>query len=271
MSVLMAIGGNMQLNGPIAWDFYQRCGGADARLVIIPAASSRINGGSEYLQAFKDLGLHEPPVLLPVRERLDSFNNGNLLPIQQASGIFFTGGNQLRLMTVLAGTPMMDCLFEAFQRGTIVAGTSAGAAVMGRVMISSGKTGSGARSGTAQFAEGLGFADNVLFDQHFYQRNRIGRLVYAITIHPQLLGIGIDEDTAALIEDERLTVIGKRVVTIIDGADIMESNIDQVSNGAWFGVSSLRLHQLTAGCEFNLKTRKALIKRNPLQNDRDNK
>ena len=134
-------------------------------------------------------------------------------------------------------------------------------------MITGGKTSTGARFGTAQFGAGLGFYENLLFDQHFYQRNRIGRLIYAVTLHPHLLGVGLDEDTAAILVDDRMTVIGKRVVTIIDGQDIMETNIDQVNSGAWFGVSQLRLHQLTDGCQFDINTRIATIQRQPLQPD----
>ncbi len=267
MTVLMAIGGNMRLDGEIAREFVRRSGGSDARLVVIPAASSRSNGGTEFIQVWHDMGLKVPPVMLPVHERADSFETQHIGTIQQATGIFFTGGNQLRLTTVLAGTPLQEAILDVFRQGTVVAGTSAGAGVMGRIMISGGKTSTGARFGTAQFAEGLGFYESLLFDQHFYQRNRIGRLIYAVTLHPHLLGVGLDEDTAAILVDGRMTVIGKRVVTIIDGQDIMETNIDQVKIGAWFGVSRLRLHQLTDGCQFDIASRVATIQRLPLQPD----
>jgi cyanophycinase len=267
MTVLMAIGGNMRLDGEIVREFFRRSGGSDARLVIIPSASSRLNGGAEFIQTWQDMGLNTPPLILPVHERVHSFESQHIAAIQQASGIFFTGGNQLRLTTVLAGTPLQKAIADVFRQGTVVAGTSAGAAVMGRIMISGGKTSTGARFGTAQFAEGFGFYENLLFDQHFYQRNRIGRLIYAVTLHPHLIGVGLDEDTAALLVDGCMTVIGKRVVTIIDGQDIMETNIDQVSSGAWFGVSQLRLHQLTEGCQFDIATRVASIHRQPLQPD----
>ncbi len=264
MAVLMAIGGNMRLDGEIAKEFFRLCGGADAHLVVIPAATSRLNGGTEFIQAWQELGINDPPTILPVHERLQSFEDENIQAVKRASGIFFTGGNQLRLTTVLAGTPLLKAILEVFQQGTVVAGTSAGAAVMGRMMISGGKTSTGARFGTAQFAEGLGFYESILFDQHFYQRNRIGRLIYAVTLHPHLLGVGLDENTAVILVNDRMTVIGKRAVTIIDGQDILETNIDQVSSGAWFGVSQLRLHQLTDGCQFDIRTRTAMIQRQPL-------
>lgn len=267
MTVLMAIGGNLQLNGSIMASFVQRSGGAEARLVIFPTASARQSGGTEYLNALQELGLKYPPIILPVRERMQAFDTNHLDPLKQASGIFFTGGDQLRLTTVLAGTPLLEGVRAAFRGGAVVAGTSAGAAMMGRMMISGGRSGSGARSGAAQFTEALGFIDNILFDQHFHQRNRIGRLIYAISIHPHLLGIGLDEDTATVIEDDHLTVIGNRTVTILDGREITESNVDQVSNGAWVSVSCLRLHQLTQGCQFDLNKRTATIYRKPLQPD----
>ncbi len=267
MTVLMAVGGNMRLNGEIAREFLRRSGGPEARLVVIPAASSRLNGGLEFIEAWQEIGLNNQPVILPVHERVQSFDARHIDAIREATGIFFIGGNQLRLTTVLAGTPLQKAILEAFRQGTVVAGTSAGAAVMGRMMISIGKTSTGARFGTAQFAEGLGFYESLLFDQHFYQRNRIGRLIYAVTLHPHILGVGLDEDTAAILEKDRMTVIGKRAVTIIDGQDIVETNIDQVSSGAWFGVSRLRLHQLTDGCQFDITTRLATIQRQPLQAD----
>lgn len=265
MSVLMAIGGNMRLDGSISHEFFERCGGPEARLVILPTASSRQDGGKEFADAWQAMGVRCAPVVLPIRDRGQAFQPDHFHALRQASGIFFTGGNQLRLSTVLSGSPLLLEIRAAFQAGVVLAGTSAGAAVMGRIMISGGTMSSGARFGSAHFAEGFGFYEDLLFDQHFYQRHRMGRLIYGITLHPRLLGVGLDEDTGTILSDQKLTVIGKRAVTIIDGQGIVETNIDQVSSGNWFSVSGLRVHQLTNGCQFDLQTRSATIFRQPMQ------
>ncbi len=149
----------------------------------------------------------------------------------------------------------------------VVAGTSAGAAAFGKVMIFKGRSGPAARAGTAQFGEGFGFVDQVIFDQHFHQRNRLGRLIFGVTVHPGSIGVGIDENTAVVIEGDVFTVIGKNAVTVIDGRTITESNIDQVKNGDLYAVSHLRLTQLTAGSRYDLASRSAMIQRTPLQSE----
>jgi len=267
MTVLMAIGGNMQLTGRIMQEFYQRSGGAQARVIIFPTASSRISGGEEYHNALQELGICVPPEILPVRERSQAYAAALQEQVKNASGIFFTGGDQVRLTMVLAGTPLLAAVWTAFERGVVVAGTSAGAAMMGQMMITGGRSGGGARGGSARLAEGFGFIRQVLIDQHFHQRNRLGRLMYAIALQPHLLGVGVDEDTAAVFENDEFQVIGTHAVSVLDGQDILESNIDQAATGKWLSISALRFHQLAPGCHFNLNTRTAVINRSPLEAD----
>lgn len=267
MKQCIAIGGNVQLDGPIITEFFRRSGSGDGHIVILPTASARNEGGIEFQRRFCDLGLQKTALILPVRDRAAALQAQNVDLLRAATGIFFIGGDQLRLATVLAGTPVLSAILERYQQGVVVAGTSAGAAVMGKLMIIRGRSGSAARSGSAHFAEGFGFIEQVLIDQHFHQKNRLGRLLYTITIHPGWLGVGIDENTAAVFEDDQLTVLGKNSVTIIDGQSIQESNIDQVNAGELFSVSDLRLTQLTTGSQYFLKRRAALVQREPYDTD----
>jgi cyanophycinase len=267
MTVLIAIGGNLKMDGSIMDQILQRSGGENARLVVFPTASNRLNGGEEYIEAWQKMRLGTSAVLLPVRERAQAFESQYIDAVQNATCIFFAGGDQIRITTVFAGTPLVEAVRNVYERGTVVVGTSAGAAMLGRVMITGGRSGSGARAGMAQFAEGLDFEKRILFDQHFHQRSRIGRFMFALAIHPHLIGVGIDEDTAAIISGDCLEVIGSQTVTILDGQGLRESNIDQISGTDWLSFSHLRIHQLTTGCRFDLQTRTAQIYRKPLLNE----
>ena len=166
----------------------------------------------------------------------------------------------MRLPSVIGGTPLEVALLDAYKRGVIIGGTSAGAAVMSKVMIAYGKGGPTPREHIAQFAPGLGLTDKIVFDQHFRQRDRLGRLLYLIVAHPGLLGVGIDENTAAIVEDERLiTVIGAGAVTIVDGNEIESTNVAEIGKGGAVAVSNVRIHILTTGCSFDVNTYKSNI------------
>jgi cyanophycinase len=256
----MAIGGAVNLDQPeILRAFYTRAGGPQSRLVILPVASALPETGRQYARFFQDLGLSVPPTILDPAERREAFNPGMLGPLRQASGIFFAGGVQARITSILGGTPVEAELHAAFRRGAVVAGTSAGAAVLSAVMLVFGKRGSTPKQSIAQLAPGLGFTDRVIFDQHFRQRDRLGRLLFAVAHHPGVLGVGIDENTAALIEGDILRVIGKNAVTIIDGAGLQVTNIAEVSGTRPVAMSGVCLHILTQGCSYHLVQRSALI------------
>ena len=166
----------------------------------------------------------------------------------------------MRLPVLIGGTLLEAAILDAYRRGVIIAGTSAGAAVMPKVMIAYGKGGPTPREGIAQFAPGLGLTDKIVFDQHFRQKDRLGRLLYLVASHPGLLGVGIDENTAAIVEDESfVTVSGSGAVTIVDGSEIESTNVAEVENGGAVAVSNIRIHILTSGCSFDANTRKANI------------
>lgn len=260
MTILMPIGGNENHKKPVVLqEFIRRAGGENADIVIFPQPSILKNTGAEYARLFLDLGARTTRIL-EFRTRAESSADDFLKAVASASGIFISGGTQMRLPATIGGTPLEAAMLDAYDHGVIIAGTSAGAAVMPKVMIAYGKGGATPREGMAQFAPGLGLTEKIVFDQHFRQRDRLGRLLYLIAAHPGLLGVGIDENTAAIVEDESsITVVGTGAVTIVDGSEIESTNVAEIENGGAVAVSGVRIHVLTSGCSFDVITRKAKI------------
>ncbi|NTU75887.1 MAG: cyanophycinase [Anaerolineaceae bacterium] len=256
---IIAIGGNVDLHGAVMQEFYRRSGGQNGHFVILPTASALIDTGDTQATALEELGASQKPTVLPIRQRLQADNPEYLSAVQNATGIFLCGGDQLRLTTVLGGTQLHSALLKAAQNGCIIAGTSAGAAAFSHVMISRGHNGQAARNGIAQFSSGLGFENRIIFDQHFNQRNRMGRLIYAITTNPSLLGVGIDENTAALIENNIVEIYGQNAVTVVDGHRLSNSNIADLNHRDYLAVSGMTLHVLTRGCRYLIDQRTAEI------------
>jgi cyanophycinase len=263
MTTLMAIGGALDFEDPrIFQEFIQRAGGKEARIVVLPQASSLPETGREYGQVFKKLGIENKPVSLEFRDRSQADRKQHLDWLRQATGIFVAGGTQMRLTSLLGGTRFEEELLAAYRRGAVIAGTSAGTAVQSKLMIAYGRSGPTPREGIARFAAGFGFTDRIVFDQHFRQRDRLGRLVYAISMQPGALGVGVDENTAAIVEDDRkITVCGRNAITIVDGKDMKATNVPEITNSRPVAVSGLVIHVLTEGCSFDLKTRTAAIPR----------
>jgi cyanophycinase len=267
MTTLMAIGGAVHFEeSRIFQEFIKRSGGADARIVVLPQASSLPETGQEYSRVFKKLGVKSKPVSLEFRERAKADQKRHLELLRQATGIFIAGGTQTRLTSLLGGTKFEQELLAAYQRGAVIAGTSAGTAVQSKLMIAYGRGGPTPREGIARFSTGFGFTEKIVFDQHFRQRDRLGRLVYAISVHPGALGVGVDENTAAILEDDRLiSVCGKHAITIVDGKNMTATNVAEITNSHPVAVSGLILHVLTEGCSFDIKTRTAVIPRVPAE------
>ena len=260
MKTLMPIGGNENHKKPIVLqEFVRRAGGENADIVIFPQPSILRETGNDYARLFLDLGARSTHSL-EFRTRAESFDDSFIKAVQSASGVFISGGTQMRLPSIIGGTPLEATLLDMYKLGVIIGGTSAGAAVMPKMMIAYGKGGPTPREHIAQFAPGLGLTDKIVFDQHFRQRDRLGRLLYIIAAHPGLLGVGIDENTAAIVEDESsITVTGTGAVTIVDGSGIESTNIAEVQSGGAVAVSGVRIHILTSGCSFDVSTRKATI------------
>jgi cyanophycinase len=256
---IIAIGGaeNKENDRRILERFVTAAGGTGADIVIIPTASRMHETGPRYERLFGDIGASRVSVM-DFDTRRDACEPGRLERLEQASGIFFTGGNQLRLTTLLGGTAVAKLIRAANARGVTVGGTSAGASILSEHMIAAGDEGSAVVAGSVRLAPGLGLTNRFIIDQHFRQRDRLGRLLTALAYNPFAVGIGLDEDTAALIgPDETVEVEGSGGVTIVDAADVSYSSIDSVEEGQPACVLGLKLHVLVAGATFNLHTRAA--------------
>lgn len=239
--------------------FVELCGGADADIVVIPTASKLRGTGPRYEEIFGDLGVGRVAVM-DFDTRRDADEPSRVERIEQATGVFFTGGNQLRLSTLIGGTAVAKAIRVCNARGTHVAGTSAGAAFLSEHMIAFGEEGPTPIAGMVRLAPGLGLTNRFVIDQHFRQRDRLGRLAYAVATHPGLLGVGVDENTAAIVEnDSKISVIGKHAVTIVDGKNITASNVAEVIASRPIAISGLQVHVLTPGCTFDIRKRTAYI------------
>lgn len=256
---LVAMGGAVHMDGAALTSFYDLCGGPEGRVAILPTASVRPEAGKEYAQAFQRMGLRHPAVILPVWDRAAAEDEQVWKPLGSASGLFIMGGNQARLPAILGGTRLHDAVLAFHQSGKPVGGTSAGATVLSSVMIMFGKNGSIPRERMARMITGLGLTNQFLFDLHFSQRYRLARLIYAVAANPGLLGVGVDEDTAAVIEQDRLRVVGRNMVTIVDGSTIRESDIAEAGRSKPISVSGVTLHVLGSGCSYHLHTHLAEI------------
>ncbi|HSX64508.1 MAG TPA: cyanophycinase, partial [Pseudoxanthomonas sp.] len=209
--------------------FVRLCGGRDADIVVIPTASRMADTGARYETVFGRLGAGRAESL-----EFDSRDDGEreewLRRIEQASGIFFTGGNQLRISTILGGTEAARLIRQQNARGVVVGGTSAGASILSEHMIAFGEEGSSPHAGSVRLAPGLGLTNRFIIDQHFRQRDRLGRLVAALAYNPFAIGIGLDEDTAAFIgPDNTVEVEGSGAVTVVDAGALEFSSMAQVS------------------------------------------
>jgi cyanophycinase len=236
--------------------FVEAAGGPDANLVVLATASEMAETGDRYAGIFESL--HADTVeVLRVRSREDALDasSGVLDLLEFASGLFITGGSQLRISAALGGTAMADTIRRRHAAGMVVAGTSAGAAILSEHMISMGDSGATPRRRLVQMAKGLGLAPEIVIDQHFRQRDRLGRLVTALSYNPGPLGIGVDEDTAAVIDGHELRVIGSGAVTVIDAAGMTYTDSPEVRRGQPLSLLGLKLDFLTSGCRYDLRRR----------------
>lgn len=235
--------------------FVQACG-PQARIAVVPTASSLGPEAVEiYAALFERLGAASVVGVRPeTREAADDRDNAARL--EDATGIFMTGGNQLKLSAVINGTAFSRAIVAAHERGVTIGGTSAGASIQSSHMVAFGHGGSTPKQRMTQLASGLGLVKNCVIDQHFAQRNRYGRLLMLVAQSPDLLGMGVDEDTAAVVTDDHLVeVVGRGAVTIIDGLH-MTSNAHEARRTAPLLVSGASLHVLPAGSIFDLTSRR---------------
>jgi cyanophycinase len=255
---IVPVGGNEEKTGDagILRRFVEIAGGDEARIAIVPTASSQSDTGSRYERLFSSLGARRADVL-PYNERRDSEREEWLKLLEKATGIFLTGGNQLRISTILGGTPVAKMIRRRNARGVIVGGTSAGAAILSEHMIAFGEEGPTPRAGAATLAPGFGLTNRVIIDQHFRQRDRLGRLLAALAYNPFAVGIGLDEDTAAFIDPhDTMHVHGKGAITIVDAGGLSYSSMATAKPGAPVCVTDVKIHILTAGARFDFHHRR---------------
>jgi cyanophycinase len=258
---LIIIGGAEDKTGEclILKSFVDISGGSKANIVIITTATENpIEAGGQYKSLFTGLGAGNVE-FLNIDTREEAGSESNVRIISEASGIFFTGGDQLRITSILGGTKVFEMLHQAWESGAVVAGTSAGASAMSRTMIVDGNNNDPARKCTLKMAPGLGLLEKALIDQHFHQRGRIGRLLCGVAENPSILGIGIDEDTAVRVfPDDHFEVIGSNSVTVVDGRDIGSSNVSELMPDENLAITNVILHVLPAGYGYDMINRKVM-------------
>ncbi|MGD8329930.1 MAG: cyanophycinase [Acidobacteriota bacterium] len=235
--------------------FVELCGGREGRIAVVPTASREPNLGANYADAFADLGAGDARVL-DFKQRSDTERDEWLDYLGGADGVFFTGGKQLRLSRLLGGTPVSRLLRQRFDDGLHIAGSSAGASFMSEHMIAFGDEGATPRTHMVALTPGLGLSTELIIDQHFRQRDRLGRLLMAINYNPSSVGLGLDENTAAFVApDDTLEVVGSGSATIIDASGLEYSSMGR-EKGDPVSMVGVTLHILLHGARFDLATRR---------------
>lgn len=254
---LVIIGGAEDREGEcrILREFVRRAGGVQARIVVMTVATGLPGEvGEQYIGIFERLGV-ESVQAVDTADREDASNPAALESIRQATGVFFTGGNQARITDLLKDTELDALLHKRFAEGIIVAGTSAGAAMMPDMMIVEGEAETNPRPDVVSMDRGMGFLPGVVIDQHFAQRGRLGRLLSAAAQQPVVLGFGIDENTAIAVNGSEVEVIGEGAVTIVDMANVTHNNVDELLKDEPLALCGVKLHILPHGYKFDLNNR----------------
>ncbi|HEY9770136.1 MAG TPA: cyanophycinase [Coleofasciculaceae cyanobacterium] len=257
---LIIIGGAEDKEGEckILREFIRRAGGRNARIVVMTVATSLPEEvGSDYRYLFEKLGA-DTVEIVDTERREDASNEGNLEVIDNATGVFFTGGDQARITEILKDSEIDNLLHQKFEQGLVIAGTSAGAAMMPDIMIVEGDGETNPRLDTVTLEPGMGFLPQVAIDQHFSQRGRLGRFVSALIQQPAVLGFGIDENTAIAVNGDEIEVIGEGAVTIVDVANLSHTNLNESLQDEALAICGAKLHILPNGYRFSLKQRDCL-------------
>ena len=233
----------------------------DILLVATIATEYPKEAASKYKKAFGEIGVRHIEIL-DISKRRDAYKKENISLIKKASLIFFTGGDQLKITSLLGGSPAYSALKEMYDKGIYIVGTSAGASVMSGTMIIDGNNEEAPKKCILEMSPGLGLIKNVIVDQHFDQRGRIGRLLTGVAQNPEVLGIGIDENTAIVVnKDGEILVIGEGAVYFIDGSEISYTNVSEQNNEEVLSMYNVKLHVLKNG------NRKKKIKKEPFEEE----
>jgi len=255
---LVIIGGAEDKEGEckILREFVRRAGGLQARIVVMTVATGLPGEvGEQYTDIFHRLGVEDVRVLDNARPE-DASDPKAIENIRQATGIFFTGGNQARITELIKDTELDAALHQQFSTGAVViAGTSAGAAMMPDNMIVEGESETNPRPEIVNMDRGMGFLPGVVIDQHFRQRGRLGRLLSAVAQQPVNLGFGIDENTAIIVNGSEIEVVGEGSVTIVDVSNLTHNNVEELLRDEPLALCGVMLHILPNGYRFDLNSR----------------
>jgi len=230
--------------------------GENSRIEVVTTASTiPLEVGSEYIKAFNYLGASNVDVL-HIQKRDEAVGEEILKRAEEADVVMFTGGDQLRLTSILGGTRFHKILLEKYQNDEFIyAGTSAGAAAASQSMIYQGASKEALLKGEIKITSGLGFIDDVIVDTHFVQRGRIGRLFQAVVTNPMVLGIGLGEDTGLFITNgTKMEAIGSGLVILVDGKQIKSTNLTDVSLGEPVSISNLVVHVMSQNDIYDLNS-----------------
>jgi cyanophycinase len=258
---LIAIGGNEDKSDQqlVLKRIVKEIGKADFRVGIVTTASEvPEQRAQDYQQVFSALGASEI-IILDIRNRTQANDEAIADRLSTLDLIFLTGGNQLRLTTILGGSKFLEALQNRLDAGALIAGTSAGAAVFSDTMIYEGSSAEGLVKGKVLTTSGFGFVENIVFDTHFMARGRLGRLIQIVTTNPTCFGVGLGEDSGVVFtEREVMEVIGSGQVIIVDGSEIDHSNIMDIQLGGPIAVENVKFHSLVKGYGFDFKHRRFL-------------
>jgi cyanophycinase len=257
---LIIIGGAEDKQGEctILREFVRCAGGREAKIAVMTVATSAPDEvGADYKEIFQRLGVNSVEIVYTERPE-DASDPRYIEAIKEATGVFFTGGDQARITKLLKDTQIDRLLHTRFSQGLVIAGTSAGAAMMPDIMIVEGEAQTNPRLETVTLEPGMGFLTGIAIDQHFAQRGRLGRLISALIQQPAVLGIGIDENTAIAVRGNEIEVIGEGAVTIVDVAKITHTNIDETLYDESLAICGAKLHILPHGYRFNLRKRECI-------------
>jgi cyanophycinase len=257
---LLASGGAERRDGHgiILGEFVKLAGGPRAQIAfIVVGAEKDPEVGESYSRAFAELGVKETTVL-QITQREEAGEEEALRAVKRATGVFFPGGDQLHVTALLGGTPMDKAIHDRYDAGVIIAGSSAGAAMMSDAIIIRGNAERNPILGGIEMGHGLEFLLGAILDTHFSQRGRYGRLISAVAQYPHVLGIGIDENTAIVVIDGILTVVGEGAVTIIDASASSYTNLPLIRMGDNLSLHDIRLHILADGYQYDLNKRRPI-------------
>ncbi len=257
---LIIIGGHEDKEGDreILTEVARRADGKNGRLVVVTAATSMPEEvADEYHAVFTDLGVKQIEIL-DIRTREEALAEGNVQKLANASVVFFTGGDQLRITSQIGDSLVYRCMKEIYERGGTIVGTSAGAAAMPETMLIGGESDKSYTISALSMAPGLGLLPDVVVDSHFAERGRMGRLLGAVVQNPRNLGLGIDEDTAIVTNGTEFQVVGSGAVYIVDGSGITYSSLSDDNANGVVSMENVRLHVAGRGDCFDLLTRRPL-------------